>query len=350
MASRHVLSAVVALAAPLLACGSDRSGYSLDVGADDGGAPIALGQGGDAGASALDAHIEQNHIAVTFVTLDCAGPCADVVAVPTGGHPPYTFEWDDGSTSASRHVCPTSSTSYLVNVTDTGTTGEVIRPAQTVQVPLTANVVACPDGGAPDGGDAGGAGATTVYWATWTQMQPGTPGMAEGHFAPPTGAIRVTYAGEVNSASEPTGTPTVTALGAVSFVPPASFLSATVGNLPPSTGMIAFDGSATLTQTLTFSEPVKDPLLAVTSLGDSAVASNMVLTFDATPVILSSGSETVGTLTLPGTLSVSGQSLTGSEGTGVVQFSGTFSAIHYTIPSPEVGGLGYLTVGIRGPG
>jgi hypothetical protein len=76
----------------------------------------------------------------------------------------------------------------------------------------------------------------------------------------------------------------------------------------------------------------------------------MVLTFDATPVVLSNGPETVGNLTLPGTLSVSGHSLTGVEGSGVVQFAGTFTSIHFTVPVAELGGLGYLTVGIRGPG
>jgi hypothetical protein len=134
-------------------CGSNPgNGYSLDVGSDDGGSSLLLGSG-DAGTSgALDAHIEQNHITVSFVTLTCTGPCADVVAVPTGGHPPYTFRWDDGSTGAAREVCPASSTSYLVKVTDTGTSGELGHPAQAVQVPVAANVIACPDGGTGDGG------------------------------------------------------------------------------------------------------------------------------------------------------------------------------------------------------
>ncbi len=129
-------------------CGSSGgNGYSLDVGADDSGPSLVLGAGDASVTGAFDAHIEQNHIAVTFVTLSCAGPCADVVAVPTGGQAPYTFKWDDGSTTASRHVCPASSTSYSVKVTDTGTSGELARAAETVQVPLAANVIACPDGG-----------------------------------------------------------------------------------------------------------------------------------------------------------------------------------------------------------
>jgi hypothetical protein len=335
------------VAALVLGCGSSGAGYSLSVGSDDGGTSLGSGSGDASDHAALHAHIEQDHMSIQFLTLSCTGPCADVVAVATGGYGPYTFAWDDGSTSASRHVCPTASTNYSVKVTDSGSSGEFARAAETVQVPLPAHVIACPDGGTLSG-DAGV--APTVYWATWAQMQPGTPGTAEGSFAPPTGSIEVTYVGEVGSTSAPTGTPLVTALGEVSFLPASSFLSPTVGNVPPATGMIVLDGSAMLTQTITFAAPVKDPLLAVTSLGDSAVASKMVLAFDATPEILSSGSETVGSLTLPGMLSVSGQSLTGVEGTGVVQFAGTFTSIRFTVPVAEVGGSGYLTVGIRGPG
>jgi hypothetical protein len=139
------------LATFALGCGDSAGNpYSLPVGSDDGGGSFF---GGDASVSAgLDAHIEENHVTVTFVTVSCTGPCADVVAVPTGGHAPYTFKWDDGSTTAARQVCPTSSTSYDVNVTDTGTSGELARAAETVQVPLTANVIACPDGGAAEAG------------------------------------------------------------------------------------------------------------------------------------------------------------------------------------------------------
>ncbi len=140
------------LAAMAAGCGSKGGGdYAIEVGSDDGGGSLSL-SGADAGLSALDAHIEQNHITVTLVTVSCSGPCAQVMAVATGGHAPYSFRWDDGSTSASRTVYPTASTHYDVKVSDTATSGELGRPAQTVDVPLGAHVVACPDGGAADGG------------------------------------------------------------------------------------------------------------------------------------------------------------------------------------------------------
>ena len=136
-------------AAIALGCGSS-GGSSLDVGSDDGGQSFVMGSGDAAGPGAFDAHIEENQVTVTFVTLGCTGDCATVQAVGTGGYPPYSFKWDDGSTSATRKVCPTSSTSYNVRVTDTGTSGELARSAETVQVPLAANVISCPDGGISD--------------------------------------------------------------------------------------------------------------------------------------------------------------------------------------------------------
>jgi hypothetical protein len=164
------------------------------VGSDEAGASFP---GEDASASAgLDAHIEENHVAVKIVTLACSGDCATVQAVATGGVPPYTFAWDDGSTSAQRQVCPTSSTSYQVKVRDTGSTGEVPRSPETVQVPLTADVLACPAADAGASGDGGicdeVAGVTLP-----ARLTPDINDNAETYFAGgaalPAGQYRVTY-------------------------------------------------------------------------------------------------------------------------------------------------------------
>jgi hypothetical protein len=135
-----------------MACGGNggTSPYSDLVGSNDGG--MFVGSDATAGSS-LDAHIEENNVTVTIVTLNCAGDCATVKAVATGGQPPYSFAWNDGTTSPSREVCPTSSTAYRVRVTDTASTGEIVRSPQTVEVPLTADVLECPDGGATAGCD-----------------------------------------------------------------------------------------------------------------------------------------------------------------------------------------------------
>jgi hypothetical protein len=145
----------------VIAGGCSASGGALPLGSDGaGGAPgagsaVAPGSGGafldtgDAAVSkALSAHVENAAgIRISFVTVGCSGACADVVAVAEGGNPGYSYEWEDGSTNPSRRVCPTASTHYSVNVTDSPVRGELPRAAQTVTAPLDAAVIECPDGG-----------------------------------------------------------------------------------------------------------------------------------------------------------------------------------------------------------
>jgi hypothetical protein len=128
-------------------CGSAaKGGGAGEVGTYDLEGGVFLG--GDASvAPALDAAIEEDHVAVKFITLTCAGGCADVEAVGIGGNPPYAYTWEDGSRTASRHVCPSSSTNYSVTITDTAITGELARGAETARASVTADVLACPDAG-----------------------------------------------------------------------------------------------------------------------------------------------------------------------------------------------------------
>jgi hypothetical protein len=156
------LAAAAALAATAAGCGSAANTAALDVGADEAGPGLLTGDAGPAPDGSLSAQIQQDHVGVTFVTITCSGSCADVQAVGTGGNPPYAFAWSDGSTTATRHVCPGASTSYTVTVTDTSPAGELSRPPQTAEATLTADVIACPDGGAGDAGAAGSGGPTCV--------------------------------------------------------------------------------------------------------------------------------------------------------------------------------------------
>jgi hypothetical protein len=103
---------------------------------------------------------------VHLITLSCSDDCAAVQAVGTGGHPPYTYAWEDGSTNPVRKVCPTADTGYSVRVTDTGQTGELQQLPQTVQASVTAAVLSCPDGGG--GGLDGGACVPGTYSGTFT--------------------------------------------------------------------------------------------------------------------------------------------------------------------------------------
>jgi hypothetical protein len=150
MTPERSLGACVLIGLPLVVapsgCGSGAgNGFAGEVGTYDSDAASLVLAKGDGGPSALDAQIEQNDLVVTFVTVTCSGGCADIQAVASGGHPPYHFAWDDGSTAAARQVCPSATKTYSVDVTDTATVGEVPHPAQSAKAQVTADVLDCPD-------------------------------------------------------------------------------------------------------------------------------------------------------------------------------------------------------------
>jgi hypothetical protein len=159
-------SSALGLCALALLCGCSASGasHSIVVGTDgNGGASNGQENGGSTAVQVgdgsvlapLSAQIEDARgVTVTFVTLSCSDACADVVAVAKGGFEPYAFKWENGSTNPRRTVCPSSTTSYSVTVTDAGVSSpEFSRPPDTVTVPLSARVIACPvgDGGVDSG-------------------------------------------------------------------------------------------------------------------------------------------------------------------------------------------------------
>jgi hypothetical protein len=235
-----------------------------------------------------------------------------------------------------------------VTVTDTGSgTGEFRRDPQSVRVPITATVLDCshtPDAGA--GGSSGqishdaGVVGDGVLWTNWATVTPGTPGSASGTIPGPGSDVQVTYSGELGPNSE-------TQSGAANnWAPASTYTSATVKNGPPNAGMLAVSGGAKLTQTITFSEPVRDPVIAIWSVGFGSLGIASTWTFAAVPTVLSSGPSTSWPFVTPFT--VSGNSLTCTEGNGVLGFAGVYTSISFTIPTPEPApGYGGLTVGIH---
>ena len=340
---RRASHAVVVLLA-LAACGRSVQTDTLDVGTDDGGSPGIALTGDASGGGPLDVIIAEKHVAVTFVTLSCADGCADVLAVPSGGTPPYTFAWKDGPTAAARHVCPTSTTIYEVTVHDTATTCEVPHPAGMASASLTADVIACPDGGSAEGGlplDAGipqCGGPNTVCWAEWSSSTAGQPGSATATIATPQGPISVTYAGEVY---QPLVASTVPNL----FTPASTYTCATVTN-PPNPTIVLQAGGTQLVDTLTFSRPVNNPLFAIMSLGNSTFNLDGEYDFGAYGEAFTILKYAMGSMAGPGTLTDVDGGLVGNDGDGLVQLIGTFTSIRWTDPVSELTGDHGFTIGV----
>jgi hypothetical protein len=111
----------------------------------------------------------------------------------------------------------------------------------------------------------------------------------------------------------------------------APYLSSEVDNAPPDSDIVSLVGGTDTTYKVTLSEAIKDPIMAIVSLGSSA--STITYNFDSPFTIVSQdvgfwgGTDT--------SLSQSGKVLTGTEGHGTIQFIGTFNVFSWTVPNFE---------------
>jgi hypothetical protein len=206
---RSALACVMVLSAVPFGCSASSGSARLSLGNDGAGGAASnarLGAGGsflvtgDAGLSrGLSAHVESPPgVTVTFVTLTCSTECTNVQAVATGGFEPYTFAWEDGSTNPVRRLCPTSTSTFTVSVTDTGSNSkEFTRAPQTVSAPVTARVLECTgaDAAVPPTGTGGtgaaDAGTGAPRMCTSIPLTNGTCANAEGIISPITGEALV---------------------------------------------------------------------------------------------------------------------------------------------------------------
>jgi hypothetical protein len=172
--------------------------------------------------------------------------------------------------------------------------------------------------------------SAVTTWTDWTSATAGAPGSASGSL----GGVAVSYSGELDSAVI-NGTSPI-------WAPNSSFTGGTVTASPSTVGDAIFlNGSFTGTNTITFASPVVNPVFAIWSLGQPGLEASF--NFNATPTFEAGGpnSQFGG---LP--ITVSGNSVNGREGNGVVQFTGTFSSLSWTNTFENFYGF---TVGLNGP-
>ncbi len=167
-----------------------------------------------------------------------------------------------------------------------------------------------------------GARAAPTEWTDWTAATTGTPGSATGTLTFPESTVMVTYTGQINFAQ--------TSGGIDYWVPSAAYTSSTVGNPPLGSDIIALTGGTDLVNTITFSEPVTNPVMAIVSLGN--VRNTMRYVFDVPFETLSEGLGYWGDGTL---VQEPGNVLVGTEGHGTIMFPGTITSIDWTVIGDE---------------
>ena len=172
------------------------------------------------------------------------------------------------------------------------------------------------------------ASAATVVWTDWTSATTGTSGLATGTI----GSITVNYTGDVYFAQTSGGTNYWDAPPGLPYIN-----NSVVSNAPPASDIIALNTATTglPTNKLTFSQPITNPIMAVNSMGNLGLS--VSYTFNAPFNILSHNSTNPNNPAYwgYGQLSQSGNTLIGTEGTGAIQFIGTYSSIEFSVDQPE---------------
>jgi hypothetical protein len=178
--------------------------------------------------------------------------------------------------------------------------------------------------------------SATINWTTWTARP--TTTTVDGTLLVSGTPVSISYAGEIAFTQ-------LNGAGGNFFLPLTTFTAPAATNDPPS-DMIAIDGTST-THTVTFSTPVVDPIMEIVSLGQSGVGTQYAFSLGAgqSMSILNQGPSAAfgGCNTC---LSLSGTTITGHEGDGIIQFAGTYSSLPWTGANPEF--WNGLTFGVTG--
>jgi hypothetical protein len=157
--------------------------------------------------------------------------------------------------------------------------------------------------------------AAATIWTDWVSATAGAAGSATGS----AGGVGVTYSGHLATGSVLDGTSTV-------WQPPSTYVGGVVDTSPATVGDdLRLTGPTSTLNTISFSSPVVNPVIAIWSLGRTGLVASF--TFLQTPTFVVGGPSDVGG---GSAISVVGNTVSGTEGNGVIEFVGAFNSISFT--------------------
>jgi hypothetical protein len=171
--------------------------------------------------------------------------------------------------------------------------------------------------------------AETYYYVDWNSWNP-AGGTASGVITPSSGpAVNVTF-----QALTSTGAPGsfLGVTGSTLWTPASTYTSSTVSNASTYEGL-QLVGTANMTYKVTLSEAIKDPIMAIASLGSGV--DSATYDFDSPFTILSQGPTCCWGGGNNRLTALPGDVLQGYEGAGTIKFNGTYSTFSWTVPDPE---------------
>ena len=174
--------------------------------------------------------------------------------------------------------------------------------------------------------------SATYYYVDWMAATPSS-GSASGTITlPDTSTVNVGFQATYASGALGTLAFAQTSGGTNYWIPSTPYISSQVQNAPPDSDILALAGGQNQIYTVTLSEPIKDPIMAIVSLGSPGITTTY--DFDSPFTIVSQGVGWWGggpsaLVQLPGDV------LQGNEGHGTIQFIGTYSTFSWTVPTPE---------------
>lgn len=176
------------------------------------------------------------------------------------------------------------------------------------------------------------ASAVPYYYVDWTSADRSS-GTASGVITlPDSSTVNIGFEAVYENGSPGTFGFDQTNGGINYWNPTTPYISSQVDNAPPDPDILALVGGENQIYRVTLSEPIKDPIMAIVSLGQPAVTTTY--DFDSPFTIVSQGVGFWGGSS-SALVQQSGDILQGNEGHGTIQFIGTFSTFSWTVPTPE---------------
>jgi len=173
--------------------------------------------------------------------------------------------------------------------------------------------------------------ALPYYYTDWTSANPGA-GTAHGLITlPDSSTVTVDFSAVYGDGSAGSFVGAYTSANWTGWSAYSSdYLSAQVSTIPYP-DMLQLQGGQNQIYKVHLGAAIKDPIMAIVSLGASGT--NTHYNFDSPFSILSQGYDGWGGC--PACLIQSGNDLIGNEGSGTIQFIGTFSDFSWTVPVGE---------------